>query len=645
MKRIDLKLQGGLVGHLVSVPQDTDGLVWAVNVTPFRKQGILLWRPILVDDEANGYSATIFNPAAGETGITAVCAQNSLLYLIATDDHCKVVRWKPDAGVETLPFQLPLPEIEGKASMVMAGKDVAVAIEGHGIFILKYNQETDSFDELFKVGATYVGFAGGQKVLATGGRLLARLDGPWSVYVYSITLFVKGKEVKDADAKIKLRVVAANGTFESEEEYSYATLTKDTVDFESPVWSPLEFTFNQKFDPPFSIYLDVTDVEGSPELYLERASKVMLGHGYSLESPDDQAWHMHVGGTLCPNGGAVVATRGGIAGSYSGNYVQVADIGTFLFEQEFSVPTEVMGLASVGNALLVLGNDGCFYVSDWTYSAVNVEKVYPYGITSPREFADVVGGVLAWIAGRPVLFTGAGPKVMDFPFFVEPDAQVRTAFLPRYGLMLIQPVNSDYVCVYSVIEGWTVWWRWDELGNGVHLIDGCRDTLLMDNGKAYFATYGWNPDWNGYTSELAISTGPVGPEPELQIQRITVGGAVICQQDGDAYIYVATTSKYGQANVRAELPKFEVASSAGVSESLLPPMLHLEGSGLPIMFPDEHGLLFAAYKEHEAFSGQVAFPTGSSFFVALVAGPGVVKHPGALLRQITLFVEPVGGGL
>ena len=639
MRTIDLPIKGGIVGHGATAPVGVKGLVWAVNTFPFRDWGHILWRPRCLMGTENSDYATIFDPSTYDY-IDSCCAQDGMMVLIGNTTESKLVWWKPGSAPVTFSWSFPACE-HGYGQVTMAGKDVAVAIEGDGIWIVEYDQTAETFNDRYKIGAGLVGYAGGgtgQTIGSSPTTTIASISGSDPAYVFTATIFCMASDGSDFTFSMAIDGVQALETYNSD----YMTQQAGGA----LIWTPMTFTFNRAFTPPFDVQVSFL---GSGDLYIESASRYVVNHDWSVAWASN-ALHMNIGGTLCPDGGVVGTNRGAVIGKYNGNFIQMADIGQWAFQDEIVVDDEVMGIKSTGPLMIVATKGAIFAVSGWSYQGVNIQKLYDYGIRKPREMFSIAGGVVAYVVGKPLLISGQGVIPSAFPFLFEIDADTYVTYLPRHNMTLIAIDGYEKVCVWDAEAKAAVWWRFDEVSKAIPM-GCCKDILLFDSGKAYYLGFSDDSSWPGYDIELAVSTGELGPSPYFAIHKVAFDGPILNHSDSAvATLEIASVSPYNihVASVDIDQPALPDFSS-------LPPWLSLDtdgvygpvpedGKGYLLLFPNYHGAIdTSVVSETEYDSGLL--PTGNSFILGLTLNDKVIKHPGALLKSIKLYIEEVGAAL
>ena len=647
MKKIDIPIKGGIVGHGAEAPLGVKGLVWAVNTFPYRDWGHILWRPRCLMSAANTDYATIYDPTSYDY-VDCACVQDGVMTLVKNTAQSTLIYWKPGSAPSTLSWSFPVPE-DGIGQVAQAGTDCAVALEGDGIWIVEYS--SGSFTDRYKIGAGLVGYAGG----GTGATIsadttLVSISGTEPAYVFTSTVYCMAEE--NSNYKFSLKI----GTTQATESYYADYITQQAGG--ANIWTPVTFTFNKAFTPPFDVKIDYTaTTSGSTstaattggKLYIEAASKVDLNHDWSA-SWSGHSLHMNIGGTMCPDGGVVGTNRGAVVGKYNGNFLQMADIGQWAFQDEIAMDGEIMGIRSTGPAMIVATKGATFAVDGWSYQGVNVRKLYDYGIRTPQEMFAIAEGILIYLLGRPIVITTQGSIDDSFPFLFETDASAYITYLARHNMALIAMDGYEKVCVWSQTNKSAVWWRFDEISQAIP-VGSCKDVLIFDNGKAYYLGYTDSTSWDGYKIELAISSGEMGPSPYWALHKVAFDGPILnTSTSATATLDIACVSPYNMMVTSVDIPQLQVPSGF-----TLPPWLSTSGSGVwgPVpeddqgflfLFPNYHGALdTTVVSETESDTGLL--PTGNSFIFGIQLDEKVTKHPGALLKGVSLYLEEVGAAI
>ena len=650
MKKVDIPVKGGIAGHGATAPLGTKGIVWAVNTFPFRDWGHILWRPRCLMGTENEDYATIFDPASYDF-VDAACVQDGMMCLVASSSESKLVWWKPGSAPSELSWSFPTPE-NGVGSVAQAGTDCVVALEGDGIWVLDYDDSSESFTDRYKIGAGLVGFAGGGTGLTiSANTTLCSISGTEPAYVFTSTVYCMAEENSSYQFSMKI------GTAQATETYYADYITQQAGG--ANIWTPVTFTFNQPFTPPFDVQIVYTaTTAGSTstaattggKLYVEAASKVEMHHDWSVSWPGGKSLHMNIGGTMCPDGGVVGTNRGAVVGKYNGNFLQMADIGQWAFQDEVAMDGEIMGIKSTGGLMIVATKGAVFGVEGWSYQGVNVRKLYDYGIRKPREMFPIAEGVLLYLLGRPILITTQGIVDDSFPFLFEVDTDAYITYLARHNMAIISVEGYEKVCVWSATNKAAVWWRFDEISKAIP-VGSCKDILVFDNGKAYYLGYEEDSSWPGYSIELAISSGEMGPSPYWALHKIAFDGPILnTDSSASATLDIACVSPYNMMVCSVNIPQLQVPSGF-----TLPPWLSVDGSGVlgPVpendkgfifLFPNYHGALDTTVVSTTE-SGTGLLPTGNSFIFGLQLDDKVTKHPGALLKGVSLYLEEVGAAI
>ena len=256
-------------------------------------------------------------------------------------------------------------------------------------------------------------------------------------------------------------------------------------------------------------------------------------------------------------------------------------------------------------------------------------------------------GVLVYLLGRPEFITGQGIVPNAYPFLFEADATTYISYLARHNMALIAQEGDGKVAVWDAGTRSAVWWRFDEIDKAIP-VGSCKDVLIFDNGKAYYLGYGDDSSWQGYNIELAISTGELGPSPYYALHKISFDGPILNHaDDAEATVDISCVSPYNMMSCSVEIP--QPAVPIGFS---LPPWLSTDSDGIwgPIpeddkglmfLFPNYHGALSTTVVGESA-SGSGLLPTGNAFIFGIQLNDKVIKHPGALLKGMKLYVEEVG---
>ncbi len=641
MKPLKVPTVGGLVGHISTVPVGRRGIVEAVNCMPWKKEGVLLWRPRVQLGTENEDWATIFNPDT-ESLLDMNCFYDKVGFLIKTSDHVELRTWKPGDTVETVNFNFPLP-LDGETGQIeMVGRFVAVAIEGYGIYIVNN-------DEVFRIGSVWAGLKGNKRVAkqpSSNEELLLTITGSDKIFISSVTIHAFRNVYNTVENfEFKLRITDGDSnTYESLETYNQDIIPmgfSDTPEV-GKIYAPVVFTFNAPMKPPLDIKL--VKVSGTWQMDIEAASDEYIKYGYGV-SYSGNTPHIHVNGTLDADGGIVGASRGRICGVKDDIFIEMAAVTNFEFLEEVGADFPIIKIVNSEQGMLVISNKAVYAVSGWSHGAVSTKKIAETGIDSHFDVARIDSGVIAYSWGRLTYYgIGGGLKMFELPFVYQLPENARVSFLPEWNLIVVGFLEEEYSLVYSLTENWIVWWRFDEIEKAVPL-KVCTGVMCFSNGRAYLFSAQDNVSWNNYKVELTVNTGLIEEDIMLTVHKIRANAGVWVQNDGEASINIKACSRYGIQESSINVPVVESPSG-------------YEGYGIFYQVPTNDSpyprlayIVNPPFVEVDTYvSGADSpvkgfFPTGNSFIIKMTLEEACLKHPGCLLEGFELYVEEVGSGL
>ncbi len=649
--KIPVKAQ---IGEVLGVPQGTRGVFWACNVFPLKDGGISLWRPRLLGQSEETDYAVVYDPSDEEC-LDVHCVQNGVMFLIKnnTDNRCYLKWWKPPNNIVELSFSFPVPDDGTTGQVKMCGANCVVAIDGHGLYIVEYDESSDSFDNMYRIGALLVGVGGtGDDVmefdLSSGGmkRIMEVSTGD-PIYISDIELFMMAKDYNDYGTIVCVITDDSDSVLKtSVETYSNYSVPVDMAGVDR-MWTPLKFTFNQEFTPPFRIHVKCSS--GAVNLMLEGAHTILFKEGYNI-TLDTSRPHIHVGGTLNPDGGVVGVGRGSIFGVKNGLFVQRASIHDYGFYDEFEIDYPVRDIRSYNEGLILFTRKGIYSVDSWSYSGVSMRKVLGVGVNSHHQVNETINGIVAF-ANNKLVFLGSGGGVKVLPFVYQTDWVEYVSVAQSLNLIIIGFEESKYHLVYSPETDWFCWYRFDEVGTP-SIIGSCGDLMLCSDGKCYLMACAEPSDAAGYQVEVALSTGLISVDKVYRIHSIGIDCGIMVKDSDTAFVYVNSSLGDTLYQEKFSIPVMSVDVFTDYPEWLIN-----SGSGIMGYVPDDSNKPLLTYIQDltvpmskvitldVAEQDTVAFPTGKGFVIGIELQAGVPKHPAVILRNFILYTDIVGGYL
>ena len=638
MKRLEIPTQGGLIGHYADVPVGTQGAVYLLNVTPFDKQGILLWRPMCQLGTENEDWARITSLPVADV----CCSQDGIVVaaLDSANGKTRVFWWKPgQAPVELTP--VPLPDDGKTVQASFAATGFVLAVDGWGIWYYDWDEETQGFKPPMRIGSLGWTTGSGSVALTVSEDtelLQVSFQADADVWLTDVTLFLARRAEFNGDGQFTLEVEdSTSAVHQALESYSVSGLPV-AMEGEPVVFTPLSFTFNKRLRPPIKLRFKV--LSGSVEVLLEGGGGLHQGAKTEVTFSSVQL-HVHVGGTMCPNEGIVGVNRGAIFGVADYVNVQVCSVADFSFLDEFVFDQDVVALAPVGDSIAVFSRGKVSIARGWMQGAVQIRTVLQHGIPEKRFMTKVSDAVVVLSAGRLWAISEGGASPLAQPFFnLKDDAYV--VAVPHLDVVMVAFAGSEFALVVNYRKGWTVWWRFDEVDRAIPLF-ATGNILLFSNGNAYVFDRGQDAGWPSYECVVAFSTGLIDPASVFQVQAVEVDGQIL--DEASLWLYWVNNDSVGRAYTQIPAPNLVLLDDSWVGGWYGIPFGTPDAqSGQKARLPLARPKAFVSADALRSFGSEDAgFPAGYAFLVVLQLPQSAFKHIGALLRKFVLLGEQTGG--
>jgi len=657
MKSLKIPVKGGLTGHVSTVPVGKDGIIWTCNTFPFGEKGVLLWRPRLqITTEHSDYE-TIFDPTT-ESLLDAECIGGAGVILIKQSSQCVLRMWTPGTAIITFSKSFPLPSDGETGQIKFVGNYLVVGIDGKGLYIVTFNSTFSSFSDMYRIGSIYYGLSGsgGECTTLTGTTTLLTISESIQAWIGTITLYLFRPD-PTYEFTFNLQLTDGTTTITSDETYSSYSIATGIADIpEFPrVWTPITFTFNIAIDLSSTWSLKINKVSGSMNVYLEAASNYYVKSGYTVSTSFSDYPHLHINGSLDPDGGIVAASRGMIAGVYDGNKMQFASLVDFDFIDEVTVENNIVAADNFNEGMILLTETDVYSLTGWSHGAITLNKLAAVGVADYHNFVSVDNGMLAYSWGMVDFYSKEGVNTLDLPFLYDLDTDSYVCYIPSYKLIVIGFKDYHYSLVVSLKEKWIVWWRWDEIGEQYFPLKSYGNILVFSDGKAYVFNSHDNTSTESYKIELLVGTGFIEEDITFECLGIRANVGLFIENTDDVSLSVLSGGKYGLQKTQATL---EITTSP--SSSLLDDTTSIFGIGTPYQIPYQYAgvtvkprLAYPTLPPLETVTASLGavdstspgFPSGNAFLIELVLEKDIFKHPGYLLDYFEIVLEEVGNAI
>ena len=621
-----------------------EGTIYALNCTPHsKKEALVMWRP---DFSITG---SLFDPAT-EDVLDTELFKDKVYAVIKTASNIETRVIDNNGSVSSLTYLFPLAEdayLEGFATGLILG------IEGKGLFLLKYDKSTSSFNDVFRLGACLWSFpqnAGEFKVSGSPSDLttdIVQID--WTdttltdfkVWISRVVLYCASDENTNA---FEWTVVIEDGdgvVHFAEETYREFSMPV-FLTASRTLWTPLTFTFMKPMKPPLTVRVAFLDGDGS--FYIEGASKVEVGNGLNYSYFTPNALHLEVGGTLCPDRAFVGIHRGTIFGLKETNLLEVASLFDLEFQDEFPTDGEPKKLISYLDGAYLFTDKSILSISSWSYKGLNVQTLSHLGIADKYNAVPSNIGIIFNHKGR--LFSLSG-GINEMNFSLIGDSIGRVLSCKDYGLIILSSYDPTHNLFRVIFEqtGTNVYWIAEEIPE----VD--RGAPLFVEGNIFVFKGGYfgilKQGFTGnYNSRIVVASPTLEGGKKFQVEYVDVPAVqnffgspvslkIASYEDGEIL----------QSSHQANLGNEVQVSSSGM-EVYVPNSAKYYGFSYSEDFIRLYERLPFTNVDTKTQLGRLYLPTrtieGRKFIIAVEIPNGTDKYPSVFLESIRLYGKITG---